>query len=60
VSFKWKATHGEVVVGDAVAGVLAADAQEDGALRRAVVIQGLEVTLLELPVVLQRAGSQIP
>lgn len=40
---KWgasAATHGQVIVGDAVAGGLAADAQEDRAARGAVVVTG--------------------
>uniref|UniRef100_A0A0A9F4H4 Uncharacterized protein n=1 Tax=Arundo donax TaxID=35708 RepID=A0A0A9F4H4_ARUDO len=37
--------HGQVVVGDAVAGGLAADAQEDGATGGAVGVQELEVAL---------------
>lgn len=47
------AAHGEVVVRYAVAGVLAADAQEDRAVGCAVVVQELEVAQLELPVVLE-------
>jgi len=50
-------THGQVVVGDAVAGGLAADAQEDRAAGGAVVVEELEVALLELPVVLKRKAA---
>jgi hypothetical protein len=50
------ATHGQVVVGDAVAGRLAADAQEDRAAGGAVVVEELEVALLELAVVLKSRG----
>lgn len=47
------ATHGQVIVGDAVAGGLAADAQEDRAAGGPMVVEELEVALLELPVVLK-------
>lgn len=47
-------THGQVVVGDAVAVELAADAQEGRAAGGAVVVQELEVPHLESPVILQR------
>ena len=52
------ATHGQVVVGDAVAGGLTADAQEDRPAGGAVVIEELEVALLELPVVLKSRGRR--
>ena len=45
--------HGHVVVGDSVAGLLAAEAQEHRAGGVVVMVQELEVALLELAVVLQ-------
>lgn len=53
-------SHGQVVVGDAVAGGLAADAQEHRAAAAAaagVVVGELVVPLLELAVVLHAAGD---
>ena len=47
------ATHGQVVVRDAAAGGLAADAQDDRPAWGAVVVEELEVALLEPPVVLR-------
>lgn len=49
-------SHGQVVVGDAVAGGLAADAQEHRAAA-GVVVGELVVPLLELAVVLHAAGD---
>jgi hypothetical protein len=51
------ATHGEVVVRDAAAGGLAADAQEDRPAGGAVVVEELEVALLEPPVVLRAVAA---
>lgn len=50
---------GQVVVGEAVAGGLAADAQEDRAGGVGVVVQELEVALLEFAVVLRACRSWI-
>ena len=51
-------THGQVVVGDAVAGRLAADAQEDRPAGGAVVVQEFEVPLLESPMVLRSPAAR--
>lgn len=51
---------GEVVVGEAVAGGLAADAQEHRAGGVVVVVQELEVALIELAVVLRARSYMAP